>query len=639
VLAAGDNSGTVRMWNVVTGEQLHSWRAHSTIVSRLAFSSDGRRLASGSRDTQVTVWDVATAGRLRRLKGHSGTITALAFSTDGRSLVTGDGEGTAHQWDLDAAPEARTLVDEGGYLGSLAFSSDGRWLATGNDNGTARLWEVSSGRVRHVLSGHRPTSGPADQPNRVYRLAFAPDGKTLATGGIDSIIRLWDVATGRQVRLLEGLPVSFLPTYGRTVGGLAFSPDGKCLAAGFGMPSFRTADYGAVIKLWDTASGRAIRTLPGHLNTVVSLAFSPDNRTLASGSQDGTVRLWNLRTGEEILRFATADIIWSHWVSFSPDGKTLAVGGGGDGTIHLYDPTSGREKHTLRGHSGSVHGLSFSRDGRTLASAADDGSVKLWDLATGRETRTMQGHLDRVECVAFSPDGNTLASGSRDGTLRLWEAAPPREIAAALAAERAMEAQRGALERDVIAQAASRNTRGSGAAGLLVKGNLVANGSFERGPDLGAFANLAEASTKMRDWTVSRGSVDLIGLDRRAAHGRRWVDLNGASPGGIRQSFSTVPGRRYRVTFDLAGQPAGTALKRLRVAAAGESADFEFDITGRNPANMGWVSKSWQFTADSTVTELEIYALSPGGPNGPAVDNVAVVPVARQSAARPASRR
>jgi choice-of-anchor C domain-containing protein len=133
-------------------------------------------------------------------------------------------------------------------------------------------------------------------------------------------------------------------------------------------------------------------------------------------------------------------------------------------------------------------------------------------------------------------------------------------------------------------------------------------------------------------WTVFRGSVDWKGAYWKSSHGRRSLDLNGDEPGGIRQDFASTPGRRYCVTFDMAGNPAlpdiWPPVKKLRVRAAGQSADFEFDVRGNTIERMGWVGKRWEFTAVAPSTTLEIESLDAAGPVGPALDNVAVVPVA-----------
>jgi eukaryotic-like serine/threonine-protein kinase len=182
-----------------------------------------------------------------------------------------------------------------------------------------------------------------------------------------------------------------------------------------------------------------------------------------------------------------------------------------------------------------------------------------------------------------------------------------------------------------VLRARAANARGSGPAGVLVPGNLLVNGSFEKGPAVVAWRNYAAGSTDIPGWTVSRGNIDVVANDWPASHGAHSLDLDGAVPGAIRQTFATVSGRRYRVTFDLAGNSQREpAIKRLRVHAAGKSADFEFDISGHDYDDVGWVGKQWEFTADGPRTTLEFESLDPAGACGPTLDNVAVVPVAER---------
>jgi WD40 repeat protein len=198
---------------------------------------------------------------------------------------------------------------------------------------------------------------------------------------------------------------------------VAFSPDGRTLAAG---------SENGTIMLWDAASGTEIRTLQGHSSSVNSVAFSPDGRTLASGSGDNTIKLWDAESGDEIRTLqGHSDMVWS--VAFSTDGRTLASGSY-DNTIKLWDAESGNEIRTLQGHTSSVYCVAFSTDGRTLASGSDDDTIKLWDAASGTEIQTLEGHSSVVSSVAFSPDGRTLASGSYDDTIKLWDAASGDEI-------------------------------------------------------------------------------------------------------------------------------------------------------------------------------------------------------------------
>ncbi len=217
---------------------------------------------------------------------------------------------------------------------------------------------------------------------------------------------LADVSTQQQY-------IATLTGHTNRVNSVAFSPDGTTLASG---SNDRT------VRLWNVATQREITTLTGHTDWVNSMAFSPDGKILASGSDDQTVRLWDVATQREITTL-TGHIGWVNSVAFSPDGEILASGSN-DRTVRLWNVATQREITTLTGHIGWVNSVAFSPDGKILASGSDDQTVKLWNVATQREITTLMEHLNVVSSVAFSPDGSTLASGAVSWeAVRLWDVA------------------------------------------------------------------------------------------------------------------------------------------------------------------------------------------------------------------------
>ncbi len=276
---------------------------------------------------------------------------------------------------------------------SVAFHPNGQTLASGGADHTVRLWDMATGTLWKTLAGHR---------DAVHSVAFSPDGWILASGGADRVIRLWDTARGILRKTLGG--------HEEAVHSVAFSPDGWILASG-------GADR--VIRLWDADAGTFRQTLWGHVDRVYSVAFSPDGRTLVSSGGDGTVRLWDVDA--ETLRHTLKNHKGSVFsVAFSPDGQTLASGGT-DGA-RLWDAATGTCLSTLKwrtGSVGAVNGVAFSPDGQTLVSSSY--SLCLWDANTGVLRQPVGASSGSIYSVAFSPDGRTLASGGADMTVRLWE--------------------------------------------------------------------------------------------------------------------------------------------------------------------------------------------------------------------------
>jgi hypothetical protein len=233
-------------------------------------------------------------------------------------------------------------------------------------------------------------------------LAFAPDGKQLATAANDAILRIWDVAIGtetRQFGIYEGV-----------VSALAWSPKGKLLISG---------GRDGALSVWDVATGNDLRQMPGHPGGVLALTFTPDGETLLSAGADNVIRLWDPNSGEALgeitENFGTFEV-----VAFAPDHTTLALGSW-ESTIRICDIASGREIVQFRGPRVGVKSLDFAPDGRALAMGSIDGSIGLWERNCGKERWHFPKHLDGTFCVAYSADSRLLASSGADTTVLVWD--------------------------------------------------------------------------------------------------------------------------------------------------------------------------------------------------------------------------
>jgi WD40 repeat protein len=268
-------------------------------------------------------------------------------------MALGRPDGLIKLWEVGSGREPQDFAQPGGDIRAVVFSPDGRTLATTGVNGSVKLWDVAARKELHTFGGN---SGDA------RAMVFSPDGRTLATtNNHEHVIKLWDPATGKELRTLQG--------HDAGVTSVAFSPDGRALASGsFGRPG--------PIKLWDVATGKELHSFQGPGYEIESVSFHPDGKTLASThAYSHTVYLRDVATGQKLRQVSGGS------PAFSPDGKTLATGGGG--TIRFWDPHTAKEKDSLRiGPSGgSIHQIVYTPDGRHLATVNGNGTVYVLRLA------------------------------------------------------------------------------------------------------------------------------------------------------------------------------------------------------------------------------------------------------------------
>ncbi len=410
LLASGGRDGVVCLWDYRTRQKLGSFPALPLPVSCVRFSPDGHTIAASTGDEHepatgaVTLWDVASRRGRGTLGGHEGAITSVAFSPDGANIASAGADGTVRLWDFASLLPRGTLKYSPCW--SVAFSPDGRYLASAHKEGDVVLWDARGARQVGLLKGHR---------DLVSEVVFSPDGRSLATASKDHTVKLWSLATRRQTARTT-LRGDFTPVWS-----LAYSPDGQALAVADG-----TLDAPGTVTLWDLSTRKVKATLDGHERGVVTVVYSPDGTRLASGSREGTIQVWDAKTGEPVHEMTGLSGLTE--LAFSPDGTLLASAGEGN-VVTLWDVASGSEDCRLTGFRWPVQSVAFSSDGKLLATGGGtldnrpgaQGEVKIWDVKKQSVALSLDGHTRGVTAIAFSTDGTRLATGGLDETIRLWD--------------------------------------------------------------------------------------------------------------------------------------------------------------------------------------------------------------------------
>jgi len=392
----------IKIWNAITGAELLTLQAGSAVIT-VAFGSESERLSSCGFDGTIKIWDVATGENIRTLYGHQGPVSYVAFTPNGDQLVSGGCDGTIKVWDTTIDRETTKLIGRHHYVTSMAFSPDGNHMLTGSFHGTAKVWSVRTLSETMTLPLKETLGSDA------IRFEYSPDGKLIASISDGGTVKVWDAATGRMVMVLcrDQRRLDFRAQQRR---GLAFSPDGKYLAAAG--------------KVWNAENGTEVIALHAAEEHAVCLRFSPNGKRIASVDLNGMLKVWDAGTANELLAVRVDEEVIRQisLISFSPDGNQI-VSAGSDGTVRLWDTNTGAETMTLRGPTDIVTAVNFSPDGKRIISGSTDGTARVHDATTGAELLTLQAG-SAVTTVAFSPDGKTVAAGTIDGTV-FWESDMP----------------------------------------------------------------------------------------------------------------------------------------------------------------------------------------------------------------------
>jgi WD40 repeat protein len=523
VIAGGDPT---RFWEVAKGGVARTSPARSVplaeataenngALNAIAISPDGQTIASvgAGNYPAISLLDAEGGNALRTLRSTGLQVHQLVFSPDGSILASG-GLADTELWDVVSGRRLVEPMKEVGVRESLVFSPDGRMLATGGF-GTINLWDVSNGHKIQVLQG-----GTFDGAT----LAFSPDGRTLASTGSDRI-ELWDLAEGRVASTLGS------DTH---ISALMFTPDGSGLIT-----------RGEVVKLWDLGNHCEVRSFGEATSTDLPLSLSHDGSILATANGDNTIVLWEVTSGRQVGILGTRREPVNS-VAFSPDGKTLATG---SETITLWDPekkekqrvlarsdylaADAQTRHVLARHTDSANAVALSADGRVLATKIFGNKIQLWDLMSGKPPLTVEGPSSNSAAIALSRDGRILGAAS-GATVRLWDTTDGHELAGPL-----LEDSKDAYESIAF----------SPESGILALGaNKIRRWDSAKGRELPALAghegNAKETSTPMERETLTARRNGKIVEQQASMTWQHWESFTSERPASVISMALSPDGRR-----------------------------------------------------------------------------------------------
>lgn len=496
-LATGSNDRTIRIWRVDDGQLVRTLAGHKSAIKVVAFSPNGDYLASGASDGEIKIWDWQTGQEVKALSGHTNQLTDLAWSPGGTKLASSGWDRKVRIWDFTTGTELRSFTSES-WVRTVAWSPDGRFVLSGGDDLGLRVWQVDTGELSAEFAVR----------DKIMYLSTAPEGSLVTMVLGNGELRLLDRETGVE---------TLLEQYQGGVNALSWSFDGRYLAVGTdrllhvwdaekrelaqsinagniilalgwgsGSHLIATGSYKGIVDLWSVESGANLLKIAGHTGAVKALAWSPQGSYLASGGEEGGIRIWDLGTRKEILQLLPGHSGPIEDLAWSPDGTYLA-GAGHDLLVRIWNAAEGeylgsftdRLKKpfvTEKGfefavgmksvsHEDIVLSISWAPNGKQLASTSWDQTVAVWDVATrtqlvgmhnpegwiidaawsphsdqvafggydqaihiystvtGKEIKRLKGHTDWVQSLAWSPDGKYLASSGHDGQVIIWDAA------------------------------------------------------------------------------------------------------------------------------------------------------------------------------------------------------------------------
>ncbi len=410
---------SVKMFDRSTGSLVREFYGRGGSLESLKISMDNRFIAAIEYGV-AKVWDINTGKILSQAGDYSKNKTlSVTITPDGRNLITASEKRFSEVWDIKSGDKIMTLegylnqVDEriladsymywAALVNEARLSPDERFIAVGRTGNNAKLIDFKTGRVFATLKGHN---------SMVISLCFSPDGKYLATGGLDGKAIIWNVETGDSVRVIRFRDEKL------AIFSVDISADGKMLA---------TADWGGYVYIWDIETGKMIRGVSPHERMgVYRVKFSANGIYFISAGLDRKLKLTEIDTGEEIRVF-TGHTNLVNSINLNPDGSRI-ITSGWDGTVRVWDFYSGLQVLKIKAHEGGVYSAKFDPSGKYIVSGGDDFLVRQWDASTGKMISELSGHRGGVGDVNITADLQYIISGSRDGSIRIWNLPEKREI-------------------------------------------------------------------------------------------------------------------------------------------------------------------------------------------------------------------
>jgi WD40 repeat protein len=484
LVATGGSDGMILVWNIATGQNLLSIKAHNGYSFGLVFTSDSKKLISAGVDDQyIKIWDL-DSGICLKYWQSSASIYRIALSADDRTLACSGENGSLLLWDVRTGQLLKELIGHVGHVVGVAFQPQGTLLASSSFDSIIKLWDLTTGECIHTLAEHTQL---------VWSVAFNALGTQLVSTSFDTLVKLWDVETGCCLQTIKA--------HSRAAVEGLFSPDGQFIISSSQDFTVRiwaaiksddwqctkvlqghqnsvwsialnstgtmliSSDHDGVLKFWDIESWQCIKTINSIPKASRTIDFYPETDLLVSGGEDSQIRFWNFETAECLKTISAHNAaIWN--IKFNPQNNLLAscgmdgelklwemnnndtlgdrphilqqspnfvltlvfhpdaqllASGGADNNIYLWDYCTRKLLRTFeKTGCNIIIDLNFHPQGHLLASASHDPIIRIWDVETGKCHQTLSEHADHNWTVAFHPQGDLLASGGNDCTIRLW---------------------------------------------------------------------------------------------------------------------------------------------------------------------------------------------------------------------------